>query len=488
MFDNTRAEYDVAIVGAGLSAICMAYYLKRQCPDIRLVILESKSELGGTWSTFQFPGVRADSDPYTYSFSFAPWSGAPIATGLALKQYLNEVSDRFQISELIQFDSKVLAAEFNSKEQLWRLDIAGEQGRQLTANFMISCAGYFDHDQPHIPDFAGLDHFEGVIVHPQNWPAALDCKGKRVAVIGSGATAATLIPAIADEADSVTLIQRSPSYYDELEASSLDGFEYQPDEATTEFEQLRQFILNRSHAEVVRSKHEPEQLKTEYIERVRQSLPDHLDVETHFTPRYRPWQQRVVRVEKGGLFKQIADKKVVMRTASIDKFGEQAIVFDDGSEIEADIVVMATGFSLKMAGGIKLSIDGEPVTTRDCFTYRGIMLSGVPNFAKVFGYLRTAWTMRAELIAQYISRLLGEMSERNALSVTPQLRDIDDPASQNPFIDPDDFNPKYMRRGGYFWPRQGDHSPWQFSQDYFVERDTLPTQTFDDGVLQFFTR
>jgi len=486
MFKNTSAEYDVAIVGAGLSAICMAYYLKDQFPDIRLVILESKSELGGTWSTFQFPGVRADSDPYTYSFSFAPWSGEAVATGAALKTYLNEVSDRFHISELIQFNSKVLAADFNSKEQVWRLDIAGEQGRQLTANFMISCAGYFDHDHPHIPDFDGLDHFEGVIVHPQNWPADLDCKGKRIAVIGSGATAATLIPAIADEADSVTLIQRSPSYYDELEANSLDGFEYQPDEAATEFEQLRQFILNRSHAEVMRSKHEPEQLTTEYIDRVRQNLPDHLDVDTHFTPRYRPWQQRVVRVEKGGLFAQIADEKVVIRTSAIDRLNETSVVLSDGTSVEADILVLSTGFSLKMAGGIKLSVDRESVITRDCFTYRGIMLSSVPNFAKVFGYLRTAWTMRAELIAQYMARLLVEMVERGAQSVTPTLRDIDDPTAQNPFIDPDDFNPKYMRRGGYFWPRQGDHSPWQFSQDYFVERDALPTQSFDDGVLRFF--
>ena len=483
-------HFDVLIVGAGISGIDAAYHLQTYCKDKRFALLETKATFGGTWSTHKYPGIRSDSDLFTFGFGWKPWTGVPIATGEEILKYLDEAIDEHDLRKHIRFQQTVTTAAWSSQDALWTVDVSREAGGdkiRYTANFLWMCQGYYGHSQPYTPEFSGMDRFTGQIVHPQSWPEGLDYKNKKVVVIGSGATAATLIPAMADETSHITMLQRSPTYFfaapvqNELH-ETLRQLEL-PEEWIHEI--MRRKMLFDSGETTRRSFDEPDALKAELIADARAHLGDGFDIDKHFTPSYRPWRQRLALIPDGDLFKSIHDGKASVVTDHIESFTEAGIKLESGTILEADIVVTATGFNLCVLGDIAFVIDGKPLNFADTCTYRGIMYTGMPNMAWVFGYLRSSWTLRADLIAQFVCRLLNHMDEKEAAFVTPTLRQQDKDMPMRPFIEPDNFNAGYLMRSMYLLPKQGDQNPWQMSQDYYLEKDEIPVCDLDDGTLHY---
>ncbi len=358
---------------------------------------------------------------------------------------------------------------------------------RLTCNFLWMCQGYYRHAQGYTPDFPGMDRFPGPIVHPQTWPEDLDYKGKTVLVIGSGATAATMIPAMADDCAHITMLQRSPTFFyarpNRNEVADMLRQLDIPEEWTHEI--VRRSILLDQQIITRRSFDDSAALKDELIAGVRMYLGDDFDVATHFTPSYRPWRQRLAIVPDGDLFKGIRSGKASVVTDRIETFTERGILLKSGTELEADIIVTATGFNLSALGDIDFTIDGRPLDFADCWAHRGILFSGVPNMAWVFGYLRTSWTMRADMVAEFVCRLLNHMAEKGAEVVTPQLREADKAMPARPFVDPENFNAGYLMRNMHIMPKQGDRQPWIFSQDYYTEKDEIPAADLDDGTLEY---
>ena len=483
-------HFDVLIVGAGISGIDAAYHLLRRCPGKSFALLETQESFGGTWRTHRFPGIRSDSDLYTFGYSWKPWSGPPLATADLILAYLDEALDEHDIRRHVRYRTRVTAAAWSSAEQRWTLAAEHAQtGEPLafSCNFLWMCQGYYRHERGYTPDFPGRERFRGPVVHPQTWPEDLDTAGKRVAVIGSGATAATLIPALAGRCAHVTMLQRSPTYFyarpnnSEL-ADTLRALEI-PEEWTHEI--VRRQMLRDQLALARRSFEEPETLKRELIAGVRAFLGKDFDVDTHFTPRYRPWRQRIAIVPEGDLFKCMRAGKVSVVTDRVAGFDEAGIELASGGRLDADIIVTATGFELSPLGGAAFSIDGAPLDFAQCWGRRGIVFTGVPNMAWIFGYLRASWTMRADLVCDFVCRLLNRMDEEGARTVTPRLRPEDAGMTPRPFVDPDNFNAGYLMRGLSLMPRQGDREPWIFSQDYAIEKDTIPGDDLDDGTLVY---
>jgi cation diffusion facilitator CzcD-associated flavoprotein CzcO len=480
-------HFDVLIVGAGISGIGAAYHLQQQCPSKRYVVLENQESFGGTWRTHQFPGIRSDSDLFTFGYKFKPWMGVPIATADEILKYLGEVIDEFGIARHIRYRHAITDASWSSDEALWTLAATDAEGetRRFTCNFLWMCQGYYRHAEGYTPAFPGMERFQGMIVHPQTWPEDLDYRGKRVVVIGSGATAATLIPAMANDCAHITMLQRSPTYFfaapnrNDL-ANTLRELDI-PDEWTHEI--VRRKVLHDQQAITRLSFENPEMLKRELIAGARAYLGADFDVETHFTPSYRPWRQRLAFVPDGDLFEGIRSGKASVVTEQIETFTEQGILLKSGEELTADIIVTATGFDLCVLGDIHFQIDGKPLNFADAWTYRGIMYSGIPNMAWVFGYFRTSWTMRADLISEFVCRLLNHMDAKGAKVVTPGLRPEDEQMTARPFVDPENFNPGYLMRSLHLLPKQGDRPPWIFVQDYYQEKDELPAADLDDGAL-----
>lgn len=483
---NQTCDTDVLIVGAGLSGIDAAYHLSRQMPGQRFVILESKDGIGGTWATHTFPGIRSDSDLFTFGFSWKPWTGVPIATAEEIRTYLEEAVAENDLRRHIRFGQKVLNAAWDSASCLWTVTIANADGTQtLTCRFLWMCAGYYDHDKGHQPDWPGMDNFAGQIVHPQLWPADLDYAGKRIVVIGSGATAATLIPALAETAAHVTMLQRSPTYFfprpmqDEF-TTTLKALDL-PDDWFHEI--MRKKHLLESETTVRRSHEEPDALAADLIGAARAYLGDDFDIKTHFTPSYRPWRQRVAMIPDGDLFLAIRSGSASVVTDTIDRFTETGIALTSGKTLDADIIVTATGLVLNTLGDVQFEVDGARVNPGDSVTHRGIMLSGLPNLAMVFGYLRSSWTLRADLVSDYICRLLAHMQASGVQSVVPALRDQEQTMEMRPWIDPENFNAGYIMRALERLPKQGDRQPWVMTQDYFDDRVTLPAADLEDGTL-----
>ena len=482
------AHFDVLIVGAGISGIDAAYHLLQHCPGKSFALLDNQESFGGTWLTHTFPGIRSDSDLFTFGYKWKPWSGPPIATAGEILKYLDEALDENDIRRHIRYRHRVTDATWSSDDEHWTLDVtrldSGESLR-LTCNFLWMCQGYYRHAEGHTPDFPGMDRFQGPIVHPQTWPEDLDYKGKTVVVIGSGATAATMIPAMADDCAHITMLQRSPTFFyarpnsDEI-ADLLRALDI-PEEWTHEI--VRRKILRDQQIVIRRSFDEPEALKQELIAGIRAYLGNDFDVEKHFTPSYRPWRQRLAIVPDGDLFKGIRSGRVSVVTDHIETFTEQGILLKSGQELKADIIVTATGFNLCALGDIDFVIDGRPLDFAECWAHRGILFSGVPNMAWVFGYLRTSWTMRADMVAAFVCRLLNHMREKGAAVVTPRLRDEDKNMPARPFIEPENFNAGYLTRNMHIMPKQGDRQPWIFSQDYDTEKDEIPAADLEDGTL-----
>lgn len=484
---DEREHVDVLIVGAGVSGLGAAHRLRQEFPERSFVILEAQESHGGTWWTHRYPGVRSDSDLFTYGYRHKPWRGPSIARGAAIRQYLDEVVEEDDLADRIRYRHRVTALSWSSPEARWTAQVertdTGEQ-HSLTAAFLWMCQGYYNHDEPHTPRWPGSDRFEGRIVHPQDWPDDLELEGRRVVIIGSGATAATVVPAIAPAVEHVTMLQRSPSYWfpsptvHEL-ATMLEPLDL-PSDWTHE-------ILRRAHVQqldwlATTGRDDPDQLHEFLVEGIRPLLPEGTDVDKHFTPAYRPWQQRIAFVPDGDFFASMRDGKASVVTDTITEFTEKGVQISSGEVLEADVIITATGFDLAVFGDIPFQVDGQAVDFSERVTWRGIMISGVPNMAYAFGYFRHSWTLRIELVNDVVARILAGTAERGASVVVPTLRPEDEDMPLLPWSDPDNFNPGYVVRSQHRMFKQGDREPWTHMHEHDHERVALPEADVDDGL------
>ncbi len=486
---NGIEHFDVLIVGAGISGIGTAYHLQNQAPEKSFVVLESYETFGGTWHTHKYPGIRSDSDLYTFGYRFKPWTGTPIASAAEIKKYMGEVIEENHLNNHIRYRHRITGASWSTVDNAWTVEVHNlntDEKFQISTTFLWMCQGYYKHEKGYTPEWPNMDSFKGQIVHPQTWPEDLDYTGKKVVVIGSGATAATLVPNMANDVEHITMLQRSPTYF-------IPGRN-----ANELADTLRQLEINEEWIhEIVRRKvlfdqkviaqlgfDQPEFLKEQLLTGVRALLPEDFDMK-HFTPSYRPWQQRIAFVPDGDLFAGIRDGKASVVTDEIETFNESGILTKSGLQLDADIIITATGFDLSVLGDIPFSIDGTPLDWSQTVTYRGMMFTGVPNLAWVFGYFRASWTLRVDIMADFIIRMFRHMEQRGARRVIPQLRPEDADMEIGPWMDPDNFNPNYLMRSQHLMPKRGKKDEWMHNQDYWAEKDLLPNANLDDGCLRF---
>lgn len=485
-------HFDVLVIGAGISGIGAAYHLADKRPTTKIAIFEARDSYGGTWDINRYPGVRSDSDMYTFGYSFKPWLADELATGEEILQYLNRVIVDHDLTKHIRFNHRVVAANWSTDQSHWIVEVLrGDSAEHFTytTNFLWMCQGYYRQDKGYTPDFPGMDDFQGTILHPMNWPEDADYQGKKVIVIGSGATAATMIPAMVDGgADHVTMLQRSPTYYmatpsgNEI-ADALRSVDTPP-EWTHEI--IRRLTLKESAESYQAVRNNPEAASKEAVELVRSALPDGYDVDKHFTPSYPLWSQRACRVPEGDLFQTISAGDASVVTDDVEKFVPSGIKVRSGDVIDADIIVTATGFDLSVMGDIPFSVDGVPVDWSKAVTYHGTMFTGVPNLAYIFGYWRASWTLRVDLLCDLVCRLLAHMETHGVTTVTPTLREEDESMPLRPWTDPKDFNPGYLMRSIKKVPRQGDRMPWRGSDVGYEDEHVILAQIdFDDGALVF---
>lgn len=487
---HAHAEhFDVLIVGAGISGIGAAYHLTQQCSEKSFVVLETKDTFGGTWATHTYPGVRSDSDLYTFGYRFKPWVGPPIATGEEILSYMGEVIEENDLARHIRYGRKITEAVWSGEDNLWTITaVRADTGEtcRFTTNFLWMCQGYYSHTEGYTPEWAGLDSFKGRVVHPQNWPDDLDLAGKKVVVIGSGATAATLIPAIAGDCARLTLLQRSPTYFmagpnqNEL-ANTLR--ELKIDESWIH-EIIRRKLLHDQGEFARLSREDPESVAQMLLAGVSAYVGPEVVAE-HFTPRYRPWRQRIAFVPDGDILQSVQSGKASVVTDEIERFTETGIRLKSGQTLEADVVITATGFNLSILGDIAFTIDGQPLDFAETVNYRGMMFTGVPNMVWVFGYFRASWTLRVDLVADFVCNLLNRMDEKGARKVTVALRPEDADMPLLSWIDPENFNPSYLMRSLHLLPKRGDKPEWQHNQDYWQERDELPLIDLDDAAFVY---
>ena len=482
-------HFDVLIVGAGISGIGSAYHLKTQCPDRSYVVLEAQDSFGGTWLSHRFPGIRSDSDLYTFGYRFKPWVGPPITVAPEIRKYMGEVIEENDLARHIRYGHKVASAAWSSRDNLWTITAtAGPDGetQRFTANFLWMCQGYYRHEEGYTPKWPGMDSFEGVIAHPERWPRDLDYTDKRVVIIGSGATAATMAPVMGETAASVTVLQRSPTYYipqpnanafhEMLKPLGLDDL--------VVHDIVRRKVITDFDVLTRRCFEEPEAVAKELLAGVEAYVgPD--QVAKHFTPTYRPWRQRIAVLPDGDMMESIRTGKVKMVTDQIERFVPEGLLLKSGEILQADIIATATGFNLNVLGDIDFEIDGAPLAFHETVTYRGMMFTGVPNMAWVFGYLRASWTLRTELIADFVCRLLNHMSEKGARRVEVGLRREEHNMPLGPWIEPESFNASYILRGLSLLPQSGDKPEWRHTQDYWREKDDFPAIDLDDEVFRY---
>jgi len=483
---------DVVIVGAGLSGIGAAVHLQTHCPKRTYTILESRGAIGGTWDLYRYPGIRSDSDMHTLGYAFKPWTAEKaIADGPSILAYVNETADEYDVRRHIRFHRKLVSASWSSEDARWTLRIAGSDGagddaaetEEITCGFLLMCSGYYSYETAYRPRFEGEEDFEGPMFHPQFWPEDLDYAGKRVVVIGSGATAMTVVPAMAEDAEHVTMLQRSPTYVASApDKDAIANFlrRWLPEKAAYAITRFKNIHFQRMLYD--RTRRKPEQVKKFLLKRVRDALGDEY-TEKHFTPSYNPWDQRLCLIPNADLFEAIQEGKVSVVTDHIDQITKKGIRLQSGEELEADVIVVATGLELSVLGGVQFSVDGEPVSFPDTWTYKGMMYSDVPNLVQTFGYINASWTLRADLTAEYTCRLLNRMDELGMEQVTPRLRASDEGMSQRPWID--DFSAGYMQRVMHLFPKQGDHEPWLNTQSYAADKKMVRKAPLEDGRLTF---
>ena len=479
-------HFDVLIVGAGLSGIGAAWHLQKKCPQKRYAILEGREASGGTWDLFRYPGVRSDSDMYTLGYRFRPWTDAKaIADGPAILKYIRDVASDHGIDAKIRYEHRVVAASWSTAEARWTVEVeCGPQRerRTLSCNFLWMCSGYYDYTGGYLPDFPGMDRFKGRVVHPQKWTDDIDYAGKRVVVIGSGATAVTLVPAMADTgAAHVTMLQRSPTY-----------MAMRPSEDPFATKMRRRLPLELAYA-VTRwrnvlygmyvyqmCKRQPEKVKRLLLGGVRKALGPDYDVATHFTPRYNPWDQRLCLVPDADFFRAIRQGKVSVVTDHIETFTETGLGLKSGAELMADLIVTATGLVLIPLGGVELTVDGRAVEPSQTFIYKGMMYSDVPNLASVFGYTNASWTLKADLVCEYVCRLLNLMDRKGYRYCMPHNGD---PALEaEPWVD---FSSGYIQRALKQQPKQGSKRPWKLYQNYVLDLTSLRFGALRDQAMTF---
>jgi cation diffusion facilitator CzcD-associated flavoprotein CzcO len=473
-----QEHFDVLIAGAGISGVGAAYHLTKQCPDRSFLVLEALESFGGTWLMHKYPGIRSDSDLYTFGYRFKPWLGPPIATAQEILDYMGEVIEENDLDRHIRYRHKIISASFSRETNLWTVEAERtDTGEKLTftANFLWMCQGYYRHAEGYTPKWPGMSNYKGKIVHPQTWPEDIDLKDKNVLVIGSGATTATVVPAIAGECKHITVLQRSPTYFipgrninELVETLRQIGVD-----ETWIHEIARKKILYDQAEFTRRSFAEPEAVKQELLAGVRAFVGPDYDM-THFTPRYRPWRQRIAFVPDGDLFQGIVSGKASMVTDEIDRFTEKGVLLKSGKELEADVIITATGFNMSVLGEIPFMVDGKPVDFADAVTYRGMMFTGVPNMVWIFGYFRASWTLRVDIVSDFVCRLLNHMKEKGVARVEVALRPEDKDMPRLSWIDSENFNPGYLMRSLEKLPKRGDKPEWQHTQDYWREKDELP--------------
>jgi monooxygenase len=484
----TAEHFDVVIVGAGLSGIDAGYHLQTYCPNKSYAILEARDAIGGTWDLFRYPGIRSDSDMYTFGYSFRPWqSNAAIAEGGAIRAYIRETAQAYGIDRKIRFRHRVTRASWSSADALWTLEVergAAHEPLTVTCNFLFGCTGYYDYAAGYTPKFPGIGSFRGRVVHPQQWPKDLDYAGKRVVVIGSGATAVTIIPAIAKTAAHVTMLQRSPTYVVALPTrNAFANWLRRHLPIRIAYAIARWYFVLFGIYVFRRARRKPEAVKRWIVNQAREQLGADYDVKTHFTPRYNPWDQRLCIAPDADFFRAIKAGKADVVTDTIATFTPAGIRLQSGDELKADIVITATGLNLQLLGGIQATVDGKPVKLSDTMNFKGVMFSDVPNFAAVFGYTNASWTLKSDLTCAYVARLIDYMDKRDYAWCVPRQRDPSIKAE--PFVD---FSSGYFQRALDRLPRQGSKRPWRLYQNYLRDLLTLRYGAVNDAALEFTRR
>ncbi|GAB4401314.1 MAG: NAD(P)/FAD-dependent oxidoreductase [Microscillaceae bacterium] len=479
--------FDVVIVGAGLSGIGAAHYLQAHCPDRSYTILEMRATLGGTWDLFRYPGIRSDSDMYTLGYAFRPWKEAKaIADGPAILQYIRDTAQEEGIAPHIQYHSRVTQAAWNSERARWTLTVQNpetQETRVLACNFLLMCSGYYRYEEGYTPEFAGREHFQGHLIHPQKWPEDLDYTDKKVVVVGSGATAVTLVPELAKKARKVVMLQRSPTYI--VGKPSQDNIanalrKVLPAEMAYGINRWRNVLVSLAFYKL--SRYRPNFVKKLIKMGVRKALGQAYDVDTHFSPRYNPWDQRLCLVPDNDLFEAIKAGKAEVMTDQIETFTPKGLRLQSGQEVEADIVVTATGLQLQLLGGMSLEVDGQVVQLPNHYMYRGMMLSDIPNMVISIGYTNASWTLKTDLTCQYVCRVLQHMRKTNTQICTPRLKG--EALSEAPLLD---FNSGYVRRALSELPRQGAKKPWKLNQNYPLDVLNIKYSTLQAPALEFKT-
>jgi monooxygenase len=476
---------DVLIVGAGLSGIGAARYLQTECPWADYAIFEARDSIGGTWDLFRYPGIRSDSDMHTLGYSFRPWDGEKsIADGDSILQYIKDTAAEDGIDRHIRFGHRIVAAAWSGENARWRVTAQREDGTtfEFTASFLFSCTGYYRYDHGYLPDFAGMSDFAGTLVHPQHWPEDLDYINKRVVVIGSGATAVTLVPALARSAAHVTMLQRSPTYIASLPQRSPLAKVFRrvlPKQKAGTAAKWAHALMTQSFYAV--SRRYPQQVKRFLRKGLERELPAGYDIDTHFTPRYNPWDQRFCAVPDGDLFKAIRGGGVSVVTDTIERFTRSGILLGSGQELPADIVVTATGLELLFLGGIDLTVDGAAIDPASRLTYKGMMIEGVPNLAVAIGYTNASWTLKCDLTCQYVCRLLNYMRSHGLAECVP--RNTDPSVTEGgPLLG---LTSGYIQRSAHLLPQQGARQPWRVHQSYLRDYRALRMSQVDDGIMEF---
>ena len=484
---SVSTHVDVLIVGAGISGIGFAWHLQKHCPTKSFLILEARDAIGGTWDLFRYPGIRSDSDMHTLGFRFRPWRGEKaIADGPSILSYLRDTAAENGLDRKIRFGHKVTRASWSSAEQRWSVDVTGPDGatQQWSCGFLQMCSGYYDYDGGYMPGWPGMERFKGTIVHPQAWPEQLDYAGTRVVVIGSGATAVTLVPAMTDKAAHVTMLQRSPTYIVTRPAKdAIANWMHRrlPEGLAYGLSRWKNVLRQMYYYRIMRR--QPERAKKALIHFAQQQLPPGTDMETHFTPRYNPWDQRLCLVPDGDLFRAIREGQASVVTDEIETFTATGLKLRSGQELGADIIVTATGLKLKVLGGLQVDIDGAAVDLSQAMNYKGVMYSDIPNLGSTFGYTNASWTLKADLTAEYLCRLINHMDRNGYASCTPHNSD--------PEVTPDATPPLssgYFQRAKDMLPKQGNKVPWKLHQNYARDLMGLRFGRVDDGSLVFAKR
>ena len=483
----SQEHFNVVVVGAGISGIGAGYHLQKKCPDKSFVILERRQNIGGTWDLFRFPGIRSDSDMHTMGFSFKPWTSAKtIADGPSILNYLDEAVEENNLAPKIRFGHQVKTASWSSSESVWRLEVKNQDDgtlRNFSCNFLQLCGGYYNYDEGYSPDFKGREDFSGQIIHPQKWTDEVDYKNKKVVVIGSGATAATLIPAMAPETLHTTMLQRSPSYYLSLpDVDVIHSFlmKILPHRLAYFLVRWKNILLG--HRLFTKFKENPEKHKELLINDVRENLEPDYDVDTHFTPYYMPWDQRLCFAPNADLFEAIKSGKVSVVTDTIDRFTEKGIKLDSGSELEADLIITATGLNLQLLNGIDIKVDNATVDISEKMAYKGMMFSHIPNLVATFGYTTASWTLGADLTNEYVCRLLNYMTKKGFDYCMPKPGE--DVRTEGNYLN---LTSGYIKRAAHKLPKQGSKAPWINTQDYLRDIVEVRLGSLTNKDLEFIS-